>query len=136
MKEHSRLLEELDGLAVDDQLASRLRFIGDQPALFAALQQAGLAEAAARRLGFLNEHATLFAELEGRGSMDPASRWLRFVKEHPASAEYLSARPTLADDMDRQIALSRGGFAPNVRMAAKLLPGWISGKYRASREAP
>ena len=136
VKEHSRLLEELDGLAVDDQLASRLRFIGDQPALFAALQQAGLAEAAARRLGFLNEHATLFAELEGRGSMDPASRWLRFVKEHPASAEYLSARPTLADDMDRQIALSRGGFAPNVRMAAKLLPGWISGKYRASREAP
>jgi len=138
---------------------SRLAFIKDHPALFESLQQSGWAEAAAGRLSFLNDHATLFAELEGPGLdslsrwlrfvkehspllaeleslglTDSASRWLRFVKEHQASVGYLAARPTLADDMDRQ--LSRGGALPNVRMASKLLPGWILGKYRASREGP
>lgn len=159
LNDHAQLFAELDGVGLDDRLASRLAFIKDHPALFESLQQSGLAEAAAGRLRFLNDHATLFAELEGPGLdslsrwlrfvkehsplladleslglTDSASRWLRFVKEHPASVGYLAARPTLADDMDRQ--LSRGGALPNVRMASKLLPGWISGKYRASREGP
>lgn len=110
LTDNAELFAELEGFGLDDRLASRLAFIKDHPALFESLQQSGLVEAAAPRLSFLNDHATLVG--------------------------YLAARPTLVDDMDRHIArASRGGIVPpNVRLVSKLLPGWISGKYRASRE--
>jgi predicted O-methyltransferase YrrM len=140
IKNHPALFEALQQSGLAAAAAWRLSFLNDHAALFAALEDLGLTDSATRWLRFFKEHTPLFQELEGlgftdstvHGLTDSASRLLRFVKEHPAFVGYLAARPTLADDLDRHIAGVSGGrgAAPNVRLAWKLLPGWISGRYR------
>jgi predicted O-methyltransferase YrrM len=138
VKDHPALLSVITTVPLSDDHAARLvRLVVTHGTLLAELEREGFGEEAGRRLAFVREQpAILAATQEPQPGDDDPARWVRFARQHSALLAYLASRPALAADLERlpqEIAARwRPGLVPIklLWLAAKLVPGYVSGRYR------
>jgi hypothetical protein len=139
---HGPLVAELRSvtpLGPDEDTAELIRFVATHasvlPALRARLATLGPDRAMAG-LAWLAEHPTAFAAAQGMGAADDeVGRLIEFAGQHPTLLSYLARHPALATDLERlprelvQTHWLRWRPARFLWSAAKLAPGFLSGRY-------
>jgi hypothetical protein len=142
MANHGPLVAELHSLTPlgpDEDTAELIRFAANHasvvPALKARFAALG-ADRAMASLAWLTEHPTAFAAAQRMGAADDeAGRLIEFASQHPTLLSYLVRHPALAADLERlpreliQTHWLRWRPVRFVWSAAKLAPGFLSGRY-------